>query len=92
MERLSHSMTNTNSNVYKLDIDRIKREVGEIIELTSQSNYNCDEIKKKYSEFIETYPTIYKNIIEKTMSNEEINVLLDTFNTAQMHFINNTRK
>ncbi len=85
-------MSDTSKNVYKLDIDRIKREVSELIELTTQPDYNCDEMNKKYSEFVETYPLIYKNIINKTMSLEEINILLDTFNTAQMHFINNTRK
>ncbi len=84
--------TDTSKNIYKLDIDRIKREVGEIIELTAQPDYNCDEIKGKYCEFVQTYPIIYKNIINKSMTLEEINVLLDTFNTAQMHFINNTRK
>jgi hypothetical protein len=81
----------TSKNVYKLDIDRIKREISEIIELISQPDYNGYEIKEKYREFVETYPLIYKNIINKTMTLEEINILLDTFNKAQMHFINNTR-
>ena len=85
-------MSNTSNNVYKLDIDRIKREVCEIIELTIQPDYNSDEIKEKYCEFVQTYPIIYKNIINKSMSLEEINILLDTFNTAQLHFINNVRK
>jgi hypothetical protein len=85
-------MNDTSTNVYKLDIDRIKREVCEIIELIAQPDYNCDQIKEKYSEFVETYPIIYKNIVNKSMTLEEINILLDTFNTAQMHFINNTRK
>jgi DNA polymerase III delta prime subunit len=81
-----------NKNIYKLDIDRIKREVCEIIELHAQPDSNLDCIKEKYCEFIETYPLIYKNIVNKTMTADEINILLDTFNTAQTHFINNIRK
>jgi hypothetical protein len=80
-----------NKNIYKLDIDRLKSEACEIADLMTQPDNNADTIKKKYKEFAEIYPIIFRNIINKTMSIEEIHVLLDTFNTAQMHFINNTK-
>jgi hypothetical protein len=81
----------TDTNIYKLDIDRIKREACEIAELISQPDNDYDKIKEKYVAFVKVYPIIFRNIINKTMSIEEIHVLLDTFNTAQMHFINNTK-
>lgn len=86
------STTDTvDTNIYKLDIDRIKREASEIVELIAQPDNDYNKIKEKYSSFVKVYPIIFRNIINKTMSIEEIHVLLDTFNTAQMHFINNTK-
>ena len=82
--------TTSNKNVYKLDIERIKRDACEIVELLTRPEPSHNGIMEKYAEFIEVYPIIFRNIINKTMSIEEIHVLLDTFNTAQMHFINNT--
>lgn len=84
-------MDTEDTNIYKLDIDRIKREASEIANLINIPDNNHNTLSVKYSEFVTAYPLIFKNLINKTMSLEEIHILLDTFNTAQMHFINNAK-
>jgi hypothetical protein len=77
-------------NLKQININKIKKEAKEIFDLVEKGKING--IHNKYSNFSLAYPLLFTNIIEKKMSIEEVNILLDTFNIAQNHFIDNYNK
>jgi len=77
-------------NLKQINICKIKKEAKEIYDLVKKGKVK--DLHTKYSNFSLAYPFLFTNIIEKKMSIEEVNVLLDTFNIAQNHFIDNFNK
>jgi hypothetical protein len=82
--------SNENENLKIINISKIKKEAREIFDLVEKGKKKG--LHEKYSEFSLAYPVLFTNIIEKKMSIEEVDILLDTFNIAQNHFIDNFNK
>ena len=80
-------MSNTTNNLIRINIQQIKDEAKSISEAVE--NGNIDGLEEKYHSFLLAYPILFKNLIDKKMSFEEVDVLLDAFNRAQNHFIDN---
>lgn len=74
--------------MYQIDIEKILNDVKEII-VWNDAGQSVTQIKEKYSEFVSVYPVIFKNIIEKKMAYEEVEVALKAFERAQSSLFNN---
>jgi hypothetical protein len=77
-------------NLKVINISKIKKEAKELADLVEQGK--TKDLHLKFSNFSLAYPLLFTNIIEKKMSSEEVDILLDTFNRAQNHFIDNFNK
>jgi hypothetical protein len=75
------------NEVMRINIPLITTEAKKIAEQVEKGNILG--LHETYSSFYKAYPILFKNLVEKTMTIEEVIVLLDTFNRAQNHFINN---
>ena len=82
-------MSNTENNLIRINTQKIKDEAKSISEAVE--NGTIDGLEEKYNSFLLAYPVLFKNLIEKKMSFEEVDVLLDAFDRAQNHFIDNFR-
>jgi hypothetical protein len=80
-------MDDTENNLIRIDIPKIRKEAKLISKKVEKGN--LDGLEDKYNCFYRTYPILFKNLIEKKMSFEEVDVLLDAFDRAQNHFIDN---
>jgi hypothetical protein len=74
----------------RINIAKIKQEAKEISKQVEKGIITV--LNEKYSNFSSTYPVLFKNMIEKKMTFEEVDILLDTFDRAQNHFIDNFNK
>jgi hypothetical protein len=74
----------------RINIAKIKQEAKEISKQVEKGIITG--LNEKYSNFSSTYPVLFKNMIEKKMTFEEVDILLDTFDRAQNHFIDNFNK
>lgn len=79
-----------NNELMRLDIEKVKKEAKEI-DLWVKTGVTTG-LAQKYKMFHDNFPILFKNIIEKKLSIEEVVVLLDTFDRAQDHFIQNCAK
>jgi hypothetical protein len=70
-----------------INIVKIKQEAKEISKQVEKGKITG--LNEKYSNFSNAYPVLFKNMIEKKMTFEEVDILLDTFDRAQNHFIDN---
>ena len=75
------------SDLLRIDVPKIKQEAKKIAEQIEKGN--ALGLHDKYDSFYKAYPVLFKNLIEKKMTIEEVIVLLDTFDRAQNHFIDN---
>ena len=82
-------MTDTDNTLIRIDITKIRDEAKLISKAVEKGNING--LEDKYNCFYLAYPILFKNLIEKKMSFEEVDVLLDAFDRAQNHFIDNFR-
>ena len=82
-------MAENGDGLMRIDVDTIKREAREISTYVEKGKIGG--LTKKYQKFHDNFPILFKNIVEKTMSIEEVEVLLDTFNRAQEHLIQNSQ-
>lgn len=77
----------TDNELYRLDVEKVKADAKEIVLWIDSGITKGLEIK--YKKFHDNFPIFFKNLVEKKMSIEEAEVLLDTFNRAQETFLNN---
>jgi hypothetical protein len=82
-------MADSENNLIRIDIPKIRHEAKLISKQVEKGNISG--LEDKYSCFYLAYPILFKNLIEKKMSFEEVDVLLDAFDRAQNHFIDNFR-
>lgn len=80
----------SSDGLIRINIAKIKQEAKEISKQVEKGIITG--LKEKYSDFSSTYPVLFKNMIEKKMTFEEVDILLDTFDRAQNHFIDNFNK
>ena len=73
--------------MYRLDVEKVKADAREIVMWVESGITKGLEVK--YRKFYDHFPIFFKNLLEKKMSIEEAEVLLDTFNRAQETFLNN---
>lgn len=83
-------MSESSNGLKQINIAKIKEEAKEISIWIESGVRNG--LSEKYSNFSRAYPVLFKNLVENKMSYEEIEVLLDTFDRAQNHFIDNFNK
>ena len=67
---------------FRVDVGRIKREVGELSVLV-EAGIPTRDLERKYASLRKAYPVLFKNIVNRTMSLEEMNLLLNAFADAQ---------
>jgi len=79
-----------NNGLMRLDVEKVKKEAKEI-DLWVKAGVTSG-LAQKYSMFYTNFPILFKNIIENKISIEEVDVLLETFERAQEHFIQNCPK
>jgi hypothetical protein len=77
------------NELMRVNVSIIKSEAKKIAEHVEKGN--TLNLHETYSSFYKAYPILFKNLLEKTMTIEEVIVLLDTFDRAQNHFIDNYR-
>ena len=78
------------NKLMRLDVEKVKKDAKEI-ELWVKSGIT-QGLDKKYKMFYSNFPILFKNIVEGKISIEEVDVLLETFDRAQDHFIQNCAK
>jgi len=78
--------TDNNTELKRINITKIRNEANEIGNLIDKPNYNIDELKNKFNSFYNAYPILFNNLVDKKMSLEELNILLNTLDNAQDHF------
>lgn len=71
-----------NHNDLRVDVERIKREVSELSVLVG-AGIPARELERKYVSLNKAYPVLFKNIVSRKMSLEEVNLLLNAFSDAQ---------
>ena len=77
-------------NLITINVNKIKNEAKELFDLVDKGQK--EGLQTKFNNFSLAYPVLFTNIVEKKMTIDEVNVLLDTFNIAQNHFIDNFNK
>jgi hypothetical protein len=82
-------MADTDNNLIRINITKIREEAKLISKAVEKGN--LIGLEQKFNCFYLAYPILFKNLIEKKMSFEEVDVLLDAFDRAQNHFIDNFR-
>ena len=80
----------SSDGLIRINIAKIKQEAKEISKQVEKGKITG--LKEKYTDFSSTYPVLFKNMIEKKMTFEEVDILLDTFDRVQNHFIDNFNK
>ena len=80
-------MSDSKNNLIRIDIPKIRKEAKSISKSVEKGDLNG--LEDKYNCFFLAYPILFKNLVEKKMSFEEVDVLLDAFDRAQNHFIDN---
>jgi hypothetical protein len=80
-------MTDTDNTLIRINVTKIREEAKLISKAVEKGNLTG--LEDKYNCFYLAYPILFKNLIEKKMCFEEVDVLLDAFDRAQNHFIDN---
>jgi hypothetical protein len=78
----SHKTKGSTEEDLRVDVDRIKREVSELSVLV-EAGIPVRELERKYVSLNRAYPVLFKNIVSRKMSLEEVNLLLNAFADAQ---------
>ncbi len=78
--------SNDNSELKSININKIRKEAHDICKLIDKKNIDINKIKNEFNTFYLAYPILFNNLVEKKMSIEEFDILLNTLETAQDHF------
>lgn len=79
--------SDNNNEIKRINIDKIRKEAKDICKLVDNKNFDINKIKKEFNTFFLAYPILFNNLVEKKMSIEEFDILLNTLENAQEHFI-----
>jgi hypothetical protein len=79
-------------NLMRINVSKIRAEASEISAYVESGISNKLELSKKYQTFSKAYPTLFNNLVDKKLSFEELDVILNTLDNAQEHFIKNFNK
>ena len=82
----SDNKSDDNTELKRINITKIRNEANEIGNLIDKPNYNVDELRNKFNSFYNAYPILFNNLVNKKMSLEELNILLNTLDNVQDHF------
>jgi hypothetical protein len=74
-----------NSELKKINISKIRNEANEIGKII-EKNYDINKLKNEYNSFYMAYPILFDNLVNKKLTLEELNVILNTLDNAQEHF------
>jgi hypothetical protein len=80
----------SSDGLIRINIAKIRQEAKEISKQVEKGKITG--LNEKYSNFSSAYPLLFTNMIEKKMTFEQVDILLDTFDRAQNHFIDNFNK
>jgi len=70
----------------RINITKIRNEANEIGKLIDKDNFDINKLKNQYNSFFNAYPILFNNLVNKKMTLEELNILLNTLDNAQEHF------
>ena len=70
----------------RINISKIRNEANEIGKIIDKDNFDVNKLKIQYNSFFKAYPILFDNLVNKKMTLEELNVLLNTLDNAQEHF------
>ena len=73
------------SEFKRINISKIRNEANEISKIIDKS-YDINKLKNDYNSFYTAYPILFDNLVNKKMTFEELNILLNTLDNAQDHF------
>ena len=82
----SDNKSDDNTELKRINITKIRNEANEIGNLIDKPNYNVDELRNKFNSFYNAYPILFNNLVNKKMSLEELNILLNNLDNVQDHF------
>jgi hypothetical protein len=75
-----------NNTIKKINISKIRNEANEIGKLIDKNNCDINNLKNEYNSFYMAYPILFDNLINKKLTLEELNIILNTLENAQEHF------
>jgi hypothetical protein len=77
---------NENNELKRINITKIKNEAKLIAKKIEKPNFNLESLKIEYNSFYNAYPILFNNLVNKKMTLEELDILLNTLDNAQEHF------
>lgn len=78
--------SDNNSEYKRININKIRNEAIQISKLIDTNNFDINKLKIEFKSFFLAYPILFNNLVDKKLSLEEFNILLDTLENAQEHF------
>lgn len=87
---MSNNSASTNnsddkSEIKQINIEKIRNEAKEISKII-EKKHDINKLKDEYNSFFLAYPILFDNLVNKKMTFEELNILLNTLANAQEHF------
>ena len=82
----SDNNSDNNLELKSININKIRKEAHDICKMINKKNIYVNKIKNEFNTFYLAYPILFNNLVDKKMSIEEFDILLNTLETAQDHF------